>query len=260
MSSVPSWYLAVAAFVAGSGFGSFATVAIHRIPLGRSVVRPRSACPQCGTPIAAFDNVPLISYLLLRGRCRHCRAPIPLRYPAVELATGAVWVLVLRRIGLAADLPAFLAFGTALVILSAIDLEHRRLPNRVLGPAALLAVLVLSAAAALTRDWRPLLGAAAGALAYGLPILAIGLAVPSGMGGGDVKLAGYLGLHLGWLGLGHVLVGALSGFLLGGVAGVVLLATGRKGRKDPIPFGPFMAAGALAAVAAGPQVLALWLA
>lgn len=234
-------------------------MAVYRVPLGRSVVRARSACPSCGQLIAWYDNVPLVSYVLLRGRCRRCHARISLRYPAVEIAVAAVWVLLALRIGWKPELPAFLGFGTTLVILSAIDLEHRRLPNRVLGPASIVALVLLGAAALVEGAYRSLLGAGAGAVAYGLPILVIGLIAPGGMGGGDIKFAPYLGFHLGWLGLGHVLAGALLGFLGGGMVGVALIVAGRKGRKDPIPFGPFMALGALIAVLAGDRLLTAWL-
>jgi leader peptidase (prepilin peptidase)/N-methyltransferase len=145
------------------------------------------------------------------------------------------------------------------LILSAIDFEHHRLPNKVLFPGALIAVVLLGIAAAAQNDWQRLFESGLGVLAYGLPILAIGLACPAGMGGGDIKLAAYLGLHLGWFGLWHVLVGALLGVLLGGLSGTALLLAGKKGRKDPIPFGPFMAVGAVVSVLAGSRILDFWL-
>jgi leader peptidase (prepilin peptidase) / N-methyltransferase len=254
-----TWLWAAAAFVFGAVFGSFANVVIYRVPKGLSIVRPPSACPSCGKPIAWFDNLPVVSYLALRGRCRNCGERIGPRYLVVELANAALWVAVTIRIGLHPQLAAFLAFATVLVILSAIDLQTRRLPNAVLGPAAAIAVVLFSAAAAVSGDWGALGRAAIGSLAYALPLFLIAVIVPAGMGMGDVKFAAYLGLHLGWLGLGQVGVGAFAGFLIGAVGGVVLIATGQKGRKDPVPFGPSMAAGALAAFFVGGPVVQAWL-
>ncbi|MGH2706203.1 MAG: prepilin peptidase [Actinomycetota bacterium] len=240
-------------------FGSFANVAIYRLPRGLSIVSPCSACPRCTRPITWYDNLPLFSYLFLRGRCRHCGERISGRYPLVEAAVGALWVLLFLRIGWQAELPAFLAFGTVLVILSAIDLEHRRLPNRVLGPAAVLGLVLLVGAGGLSGDWFRMLQSLLGAAAYGVPMFLIALAVPAGMGGGDVKFAPYLGLHLGWFGLSTVFVGAFLAFLLGGISGIVLILLKRKGRKDALPFGPFMALGALTAVLVGGSLVRLWL-
>lgn len=246
------------ALFTGLAFGSFANVVVHRVPRSESIVVPGSACPSCGTPLAWYDNIPLLSFLVLKGRCRHCHATISVRYPLIEGLVGVLWALTALVVGLRPELPAFLAFVTVLVMLGAIDLEHRRLPNRILGPASIVAGVLLLAAAPFS-GWTPLLMALAGAAAYGGPMLLLGLAFPAGMGGGDIKLAGYIGLHLGWLGLLHVLVGAMAGFIVGGVVGVALLVAGRKGRKDPVPFGPAMAVGALVALFAGEVILRFWL-
>lgn len=246
------------ALFTGLAFGSFANVVVHRVPRSESIVAPGSACPSCGTPLAWYDNIPLLSFLVLKGRCRHCRATISVRYPLIEGLVGVLWGLTALVVGLRPELPAFLAFVTVLVMLGAIDLEHRRLPNRILGAASIVAGVLLLAAAPFS-GWTPLLMALAGAAAYGGPMLLLGLAFPAGMGGGDIKLAGYIGLHLGWLGLLHVLVGAMAGFIVGGVVGVALLVAGRKGRKDPVPFGPAMAVGALVALFAGEVILPFWL-
>lgn len=260
MAEAPGvWVFAPAVFVWGLAVGSFANVAIYRVPLGMSVVRPRSACPSCATQIVWYDNIPVFSFVFLGGKCRHCGSRISARYPLVEAMVGLLWVGTFLRFGLSADLAVFFPFVTALVILSAIDAEHRRLPNKVLGPATVIAVVLLAIAAAATGRWESLGNAGLGAAAYGLPMFTLAFAYPKGMGLGDVKLAGYLGLHLGWLGLTHVLLGAVIGFFAGGFTGIVLLATGRRGRKDMIPFGPFMAAGALVAVFFGGQILRLWL-
>lgn len=252
--------MAIAATSLGAVFGSFSNVIIYRIPRDKSILSPsRSFCPNCEALIAWYDNIPIVSYLALRGRCRKCRVRISPRYLFVEIAVAGLWLLLTLRFGLVAVLPAFLVMATTLVILSAIDLEHRRLPNRILGPATVIAVALLGFAAAIVGDWSTLLRGFMGALAYGVPLLLIAVVVPKGMGGGDIKLAAYLGLHLGWLGLGHVAVGAILGFFTGSIAGVALIAAGKKGRKDPIPFGPFMALGALLTFFFGDRIVGIWL-
>lgn len=173
------------------------------------------------------------------------------RIPLFEVVMGAAWAAIARRVGLHPELPGYLAFATTLVILSFIDLRTHRLPNRVLGPASLVAVVAFAAAAGVHGRWVPLEHAAIGAVAYGVPMLVLGLAAPSAMGGGDVKFAPYLGFHLGWFSLRLVLSGALLGLIAGGLGGALLLLVGRKGMKDAIPFGPFMAFGALASVLIG---------
>lgn len=252
--------LALFAATLGAAFGSFSNVVIYRIPRDKSILTPsRSFCPHCEAPIAWYDNIPIVSYFALRGRCRKCGAKISSRYLFVEIAVAGLWLLLTLRFGVDAALPAFLVMATALVILSAIDLEHRRLPNRILGPAALIAIALLGLAAAVEGDWSNFLRSLIGALAYGIPLFLIAVVVPKGMGGGDIKLAAYLGLHLGWIGLGHVAVGAILGFFTGSIAGVALIVAGKKGRKDPIPFGPFMALGALLAVFFGDRIVGIWL-
>ncbi|MEO7803149.1 MAG: prepilin peptidase [Actinomycetota bacterium] len=239
--------------------GSFANVVIYRAPKGLSVVKPPSHCTDCEHFLEWYENIPVFSFVFLRGRCKGCGAPISARYPLIELIMGMVWAATTYRIGLSPALPMFLFFVTILVVLSAIDLEVRRLPNKVLWPASIAAVALGLAAALISRDLTNLSTALLGTLAYGLPMLGIGLAVPGGMGGGDIKFAGYLGWHLGWLGLGRVAVGALLGFILGGLLGIALLLAGRKGRKDAIPFGPSMAFGAFVSMLVGNLVLTAWL-
>jgi leader peptidase (prepilin peptidase)/N-methyltransferase len=245
----------VLAFVFGMAFGSFANVAVYRIPRGFSVVAPGSLCPGCQQPVGWYDNIPLVSYVALRAKCRNCGVRISVRYPIVEVLTGLVWVAIVWRIGIHPELPGYLVFGTALVILSFIDIEHHRLPNKVLGPASIIAAVLFVGAAGIGGGWRSLEHAALGAVFYGLPMLILGLAAPSAMGGGDVKFAPYLGFHLGWLGLRVVLAGGLLGLIAGGLGGAAALLVGGKGMKDPIPFGPFMAVGAFIAILVGPSIL-----
>lgn len=181
------------------------------------------------------------------------RAPteLPVRDLFIELTVAVTWLLTVARMGLRPDLPPFLAFMTTLVILSAVDLEHRRIPNRILGPMAIVAIVLLSAAAITYGRPELMTRTGLGALAYFGPMLLLGLIIPSSMGMGDIKLAGYLGLHLGWFSLTHVLVGAFLGFLVGAVIGVGLMIAGKKGRKDYVPFGPSMALGAAFMVLVG---------
>ncbi|MGH2717938.1 MAG: prepilin peptidase [Actinomycetota bacterium] len=249
----------IVAFLGGLLAGGVATVCVFRLPRNYSVLSPRSSCPNCEAVLAWYDTIPVVSWFALHGKCRTCQHPISVSYPVIELATGLVWEAIVARLGVHPELAAFLAFGTSLVILSAIDIQHHRLPNNVLGPASLFAIAALLAAAAYHGRWTNLEHAAIGAVAYGLPMLVIGLAAPAAMGGGDVKFAPYLGFHLGWFGLTLVAGGALLGLLLGGLGGALLLLVGRKGLKDAIPFGPFMALGAFSMLLVGPAVLKPWI-
>ncbi|MGH2768838.1 MAG: prepilin peptidase [Actinomycetota bacterium] len=249
--------MGVAAFLLGTAFGSFANLVIYRVAPPPSATRAASVCPACGAPAAWFERLPLISYAILLGRCRHCGDRISPRYPLVELIVGAAWAAVALRVRLRPELPAFLAFATVLVILSVIDLLHHRLPNRILGPAGVVAVILLGSAAAVEGEWGRLAAGALGAASYGALMWILVLVAPGQMGAGDAKFAAYLGLHLGWLGAGEVVAGALLAFFTGAVTGLLLLIAGRKGWKDFVPFGPFMAAGALIPVLLG-DVAAGW--
>jgi leader peptidase (prepilin peptidase) / N-methyltransferase len=243
--------LVVACAVLGLLIGSFLNVVVWRVPRGESVVSPPSACPGCGHPIRARDNVPVLSWLLLRGRCRDCGATISGRYPLVELATGVLFGLTAWRLGAAWELPAYLYLVAIAVALTMIDIDVRRLPNAIVLPSYVVAGLLLLLPAVATGGWDPYLRALLGAAILFAGYFGLALAYPAGMGFGDVKLAGVLGLYLGWLGWGELVVGAFLGFLLGGVWGVALLLARRAGRKSAIPFGPFMLGGALLGVFVG---------
>jgi leader peptidase (prepilin peptidase) / N-methyltransferase len=247
-------WLAVGAGLLGLLVGSFLNVVVHRVPRGESVVRPPSACPVCGAPIRPRDNVPVLAWLLLRGRCRDCGAPVSLRYPLVELGTGVLFAAVAVRFGADPALPAFLYLAAAGLALAVIDVDHKRLPDALTLPSYLVLAVLLGVAALLGADgsWlRALLGATA---LFGV-YFALCFAYPAGMGFGDVKLAGVLGMATAWLGWGEWAVGLFLGFLLGGLAGVLLLLSGRGGRRTALPFGPFMLLGALVAVLAGGPVV-----
>jgi leader peptidase (prepilin peptidase)/N-methyltransferase len=240
--------------VLGLIIGSFLNVLVWRVPRGESIVRPASHCPKCEQPISPRDNVPVLSWLLLRGRCRKCGEPISRRYPLVELATGALFAGAAWRFGAHAVLPAYLYFAAIAVALALIDLDTRRLPDALTLPSYIVTAVLLAVAAAVDGRWSWLGRAAIGMAALFVFYFLLAFIYPAGMGFGDVKLAGVLGLYLGWLGWGVLVVGAFLGFFLGGAVGGALMALGRAGRKTAIPFGPFMLAGALVAVFWGHQL------
>ena len=243
----------------GLAIGSFLNVVIHRVPEHRSIVKPRSACPSCGTEIAGRDNIPVVSWLLLRGRCRTCKARISPRYPLVELTTAVVFALLGARFSDSWALPAFLMLAAGLIALSGIDLDTYLLPKRVVYPTLFATAALLLVAGLVEGDTRGLAEAAAGGLiGFGVLFL-IHLISPKGMGFGDVRLAGVVGMAMGWVELPLVGVGLFFAFLLASVVGVTLMAVKRKGRKDRVPFGPFLAAGAVLAVLVGQKVLDVYL-
>jgi len=241
----------------GLAFGSFVTVVMHRVPKGESLVAPRSRCSSCGTQLRNLDNIPLVSWVLLRGRCRSCRARISPAYPLTELATGALFVgaaLEFDSIWAAAMMGPFLGL---MVALSIIDVRHRIIPNRIVYPAlaAFGAYILVVALAGGGLDAAP---AAIGMLAYGGSMLLVAIIAPAGMGMGDVKLASLIGLVLGAVGLRYVAVAAGAGILMGGVGAIAALIAGAS-RKQAIPFGPFLAAGALVAAFLAPQISSVYL-
>jgi leader peptidase (prepilin peptidase)/N-methyltransferase len=246
------------AVVVGLAVGSFLNVVIARVPAGESVVRPGSRCPRCGTAIAPRDNVPLLGWLLLRGRGRCCGAPIGARYPLVEAGTaiafgGVAW-WALDRPATAWALPAFLYLAGISIALALIDLDTFRLPFVIVAPAYPVSLVLLGAASWAAHDGRSAVRMViGGALLWGLYRLLHQL-YPAGMGYGDVRLAGVLGLYLGWLGWSALAVGAFLGFLVGGVVGVVLLATRRTKLRSAIPYGPYLLAGAWLGVVAGAPI------
>lgn len=238
--------------VAGLLFGSFLTVVIHRAPRRESVARGRSRCPACGTEIRARDNVPVVSWLLLRGRCHACGERISWEYPATELLTAALFAAVAFTFRDAFVAGVLAVFAAVLFALAIVDVRHRILPNSIVYPSALLFAGALVLGVLLGRP-LDLAGAALGLAILGGGLFAIALVRPNAMGMGDVKLAALIGLVLGSLGLRYVAVAAAGAILAGGVGGVAALAAGRS-RKSAIPFGPFLAAGAMAALFWGPAV------
>ena len=251
---LPAALIWVLLFGFGLIIGSFLNVVIARVPAGQSIVNPPSACPRCHNTIRPYDNIPVVSWLLLRGKCRDCALPISSRYPIVELATGLLFVLMGWRFGLSAELPAYLYLAAAGLALAAIDLDTQRLPNALTLPSYGVGGVLLLIPAVVDGTWDAYFQAWLGALLLFLLYFALAWIYPAGMGLGDVKLAGVLGLYLAWLGWGSLIVGAFLGFLLGALVGVGLILAKKAGRKSRIPFGPFMLAGALLAVLWGQQL------
>ena len=233
--------------VLGAAVGSFLNVVIHRLPRRESVVRPRSRCPACGAQLAGRDNVPVISWLVLRGRCRSCGVAISPRYPLVELATAAAFAVVAALNGIELDLLWQLPLVAALLAAGAIDLEHRIIPNRLVTPMTLWGA---ATALALRLDELPELAiAGGGAFAF---LLVTALINPAGMGMGDVKLAGGMGLYLG----ASIAPAMVVAFLAGSLVGIGIIAVkGGAGRKTGVPFGPFLALGGIVGLLAGPELI-----
>jgi leader peptidase (prepilin peptidase) / N-methyltransferase len=234
----------------GAIIGSFLNVVAHRVPRGESLVSPGSRCPGCGAEVKPYDNIPVVSWLLLRGRCRNCGMRISPRYPLIELATAIVFAAVVAVRGFDNDLVLELPFVAALIALAAIDFDHRLLPNKIVYPLAAYGVI-----ATLLVDQDDLVeNLIAGAGAFLFLLVAV-IAYPRGMGMGDVKLAGAMGLYLGL----SVIPALLVAFLSGSLVGVVIIAReGAAGRKKAVPFGVFLALGGIVGVLAGPELVDLY--
>ena len=245
------WIRVLVALPFGLALGSFMTVVVSRVPVGESVVRPRSRCPKCGAEIANRDNIPVVSWLLLRGRCRSCGQAIPARYPLLEVSTAGLVVAAAaayERPWVAVMMAAFLSLMPAIAW---IDIERRIIPNRITYPAFVGFAVYVVVAWAFDGGTDPV-RALVGALLYAGVLFVVAI-VSRGMGMGDVKLALVIGIVLGSLGLRFVAVAAAAAVLFGGIGGIVALATGRD-RKSPIPFGPYMAAGAVVAAFWGERI------
>jgi leader peptidase (prepilin peptidase)/N-methyltransferase len=246
--------LLIAAGLLGLAVGSFLNVVVHRVPRAMSLSHPGSHCPACSEPIRHRHNVPVLGWLLLRGRCADCATSISIRYPLVELATALLFVAVTARLAqldLLTALPAFLWFVAIGIALALIDLEVRRLPDAITLPAYPVLAALLIVATLVDGQVDALLRAALGALASFALYYLLAAAKPGGMGWGDVKTAGLIGGMLGYISWPVLLVGTASAFALGAVVGIGSILARRATRTSSVPFGPFMVTGALAAVFVG---------
>lgn len=265
--------IAIAAGALGTVIGSFLNVVIYRVPLGRSIISPPSACGSCEHVVRGYDNIPLISWLMLRGKCRDCGSAISARYPLVELTGAVFFVVVAVRFvpelvqatttttivsGVLALL-AYLYLAAISIALALIDLDTHRLPNVIVLPAYGVGALLLGSASVIEGDLASLGRGAIGAGVVGGIYLLLAVMRPGGLGFGDVKLSGVLGLFLGWLGWDALAVGTLAGFILGGLFGVVLMVVGRARAKSGIPFGPWMLAGAWLGILGGNAIASAYL-
>lgn len=248
--------MAAGAFLFGTVMGSFLNVCAWRLPKGRSLWRPGSACPACQSPIRWYDNIPVLSFLVLRGRCRDCGGRIAWRYPIVEAGTGLLFAVAYVRIGWQPELALALFFLSVLVVVTAIDLEHQLIPDRITLPG-IVAGFAGSAAAGRGAWLDSLLGILVGGGVFFVIIVLSGLVLGvDGMGGGDMKFGALMGAFLGWK---LLLLGLFLAVFVGGAAAVALLAAGRKGRKDPLPFGPFLALGGAVSLLWGKEILRWYL-
>lgn len=267
----------VLAIILGAVIGSFLNVVIHRVPRGVALTEP-SRCPRCAAAVRPWQNVPIVSWIALRGRCAACDQPISVRYPLVEAGTAAAfgavawWMMAPRSNAIApwvlsgatdsswvAVIVAYLYFAAITIALTLIDLDTHRLPNAIVLPSYAVIGALFTVACVLGADWAGLLRAGIGGAALFAFYALLRRIRPGGMGGGDVKLAGVIGMSLGWLGWGALVVGAFAAFLLGGVFGILLLLSRRANRRTAIPFGPWMLAGAWVGIVAGEWIARAYL-
>jgi len=241
----------------GMVIGSFLNVCIYRLPVSRSIVRPRSQCPQCGHSIRARDNIPVLSYLILRGRCRDCGVRIPLRYPLVETLSGAFAAMAVARFGLGWQAALMFALIAALLVITFIDIDHRIIPDAITLPGIPIG-LAVSFGPGLISPSESLIGILAGGgslflVAWGYQLIT----QREGMGGGDIKLLAMIGAFMGWKGvLFTIFVASLTGTL----AGMALICHRQGDMKLAVPFGPFLAVGAIAYLFIGPELWSWYIA
>jgi leader peptidase (prepilin peptidase)/N-methyltransferase len=238
-------------FVFGLIIGSFCNVVIYRLPQGKSIVAPGSQCRSCGNSIRPWDNIPLLSYVLLRGRCRFCKEPISARYPTVEFATAILYVLLWYELGFSLPFVFYGLLTSALLVVALIDFDHKIIPNIITLPGLAIGLGLSLWALPITP-----LDSSLGLLIGGTLFYLIALVSKGGMGGGDIKLIAMIGTFLGWQG---TLFTIFSGALLGSLVGAMLMLIGRKGRKDKVPFGPFLSGGAILFILAGDDLIRWYL-
>ncbi len=250
--------------VVGSVVGSFLNVCIYRLPRDLSIILPPSRCPACSAPVRPYDNIPLISFILLRGRCRHCRARISLRYPLVEGLNALLFVIVVWRFGLGGHTPFLFAFCSAMIVITFVDLDFQIIPDAITLPGIIVGLIAGSLVLpdpfhrfAILGFQGSIIGAVSGgAVFFLIAEVSYRILRQEAMGGGDIKMMAMVGSFMGWK---SVLLTTFSGSLLGSVAGISLMVLKGKGRRTKIPFGPFLAAGALISLFYGQELASLYL-
>jgi leader peptidase (prepilin peptidase)/N-methyltransferase len=241
----------VTVLVLGLIIGSFCNVVIYRLPLGKSIITPGSHCRVCSAPILPWENIPLLSYILLRGRCRVCKDPISLRYPVVELVSGVLSMLLWFKFGFSIPFAVYAALTSTLLTVALIDYDHKIIPNIITLPGMVIGLGLSTYVLPLT-----LVDSLLGLFLGGGLFYLIALLTKGGMGGGDIKLIAMIGAFLGWPG---ALFTIFSGALLGSLVGIALMLLGRKGRKDKVPFGPFLSSGAILFILVGDDLISWYL-
>lgn len=246
-------------FLLGAIVGSFLNVCIYRIPRALSIIRPSSKCTSCNTPIKPYDNIPIISFLILGGKCRYCRTKISARYPIVETLNAFMYILTLWRFGLGWHTPVILVFCSAMIVITFIDLDFQIIPDTITLPGIPLGLLLGSLILPDPFSRSSILGfkeSVIGLLSGGVLFYLIAFLSKGGMGGGDIKLMAMIGGFLGWK---SILLTTFSGSLLGSIIGIFLMVFKGKGRKTKIPFGPFLAAGAILSLFYGQEISVFYL-
>ena len=238
-------------FIVGAAIGSFSNVCIYRLPKKLSIISPPSQCPNCGKSISPFDNIPIISFILLRGRCRYCQSPISWRYPIVELITGLIFLSLYLNFRISPQFFIYALLCTSLIIIAFIDLEHKIIPDVITLPG-----IIIGLTLSLTIPHITLINSIKGLLIGGGLFYAIAIISRGGMGGGDIKLIAMVGSFLGWK---NVLLTIFLGSLFGSIVGIVLIILKKKNRKDMVPFGPFLSLGAIISIFFGRDLIYLWL-
>jgi leader peptidase (prepilin peptidase)/N-methyltransferase len=236
----------------GTAIGSFSNVCIYRLPKKLSVITPSSQCPNCGKSISPFDNIPIISFLILRGRCRYCQSPISWQYPIVELITGLIFLSLYSNFHISPQFFIYALLCTSLIIIAFIDLEHKIIPDVITLPG-----IIIGLTLSLIFPHITLLNSFKGLLLGGGLFYAIAIVSRGGMGGGDIKLIAMVGSFLGWK---NVLLTIFIGSFFGSIVGIILIILKKKNRKDMVPFGPFLSLGAIISIFFGRDLIYLWLA